>query len=78
MLGEVPEPERALREILASLKPGGVLSITEMLPDPDYQPREALRRLVEGVGFRGAGLFGNVIAYTANFARPREDDAQSA
>ena len=52
VLGEVPEPERALREIYESLKPGGILSVTEVLPDPDYLPRGRLRRLVEGAGFR--------------------------
>jgi ubiquinone/menaquinone biosynthesis C-methylase UbiE len=69
VLGEVPEPERALREILASLKPGGILSVTEMLPDPDYIPRGSLRRLVERVGFREVIAYGGKLAYTANFAR---------
>ncbi len=70
VLGEVPEPERALREIYESLKPGGILSVTEVLPDPDYLPRGRLRRLVEGVGFRQVAVFGGGLAYTASFERP--------
>ncbi len=70
VLGEVPEPERALREIYESLKPGGILSVTEVLPDPDYLPRGRLRRLVEGVGLRQVAVLGGGLAYTANFERP--------
>jgi ubiquinone/menaquinone biosynthesis C-methylase UbiE len=68
----VPEPERALREIFESLKPGGILSVTEVLPDLDYLPRGRLRRLVEGVGFYQVAVLGGGLAYTANFARPDE------
>lgn len=37
VLGEVPDKLSALREIFFALKPGGFLSVTEVLPDPDYQ-----------------------------------------
>ena len=70
VLGEVPEPERALREIYESLKPGGVLSVTEALPDPDYLTRGTLRRLAERAGLRQVAELGCVVAYTANFERP--------
>jgi predicted methyltransferase len=36
ILGEIPENERmnALRELYDALKPGGIVSITEIFPDP--------------------------------------------
>jgi ubiquinone/menaquinone biosynthesis C-methylase UbiE len=71
VLGEVRDRERALEEIFAELKPGGVLSITEVLPDPDYQPREKVRRLAEAAGFEEAERFGTLFAFTINFVRPR-------
>jgi ubiquinone/menaquinone biosynthesis C-methylase UbiE len=74
VLGEVPEPEGALREIFESLKPGGILSVTEVLPDPDYLPRGRLRRLVEGVGYRQVAVVRGGPAFTANFQRPEERD----
>lgn len=70
VLGEVRDRERALQEVFAALKPGGILSITEVLPDPDYQPREKVRRLAEAAGFKQAGSFGTLFAFTANFVRP--------
>jgi len=44
VLGEIPDPVRALREIHRVLKADGVLSITEMLPDPDYPLRRTVVR----------------------------------
>lgn len=72
VLGEVPKVEwaRALRDVYGGLKPGGILSVTEVLPDPDFIPRGELRRIVEGVGFRQVSVFGGAAAYTANFERP--------
>ena len=36
VLGELPDAPRALKEIHACLKPGGLLSITEVIPDPAF------------------------------------------
>lgn len=69
VLGEVPDRERALREIHAALKPGGVLSVTEMLPDPHYQSQDAVRRLAVVCGFRIDRTFGSVLAYTLNLVK---------
>lgn len=69
VLGEVPDRPAALREIRRSLKPGGILSITEVLPDPHYQRLSKLRSLAGRVGFREVGVFRGLLAYTANFER---------
>jgi ubiquinone/menaquinone biosynthesis C-methylase UbiE len=70
VLGEIPDREGALREIFSALRPGGLLSITEVFPDPHYQRRSTLRRVAEGAGFRFERFFGTRLAYTANFLRP--------
>ncbi|MEM2905448.1 MAG: methyltransferase domain-containing protein [Candidatus Bathyarchaeia archaeon] len=36
VLAEIPDRQRALREFARVLKPNGILSISEFLPDPDY------------------------------------------
>ncbi len=70
VLGEIPKREQALTEIFKALKPGGILSVTEMLPDPDYQPRATLERMAHAAGFVIDGYYGSWLAYTLNLARP--------
>lgn len=52
VLGEIPDQESALEEIFKALKPGGILSITEVLPDPHYQSRRQVRKLAKRCGFK--------------------------
>ncbi len=73
VLGEILKQEAALREIFEALKPGGLLSITEVIPDPHYQPRRRVRRLAESVGFEHRETLGPWYAFTLNFARPGDD-----
>jgi ubiquinone/menaquinone biosynthesis C-methylase UbiE len=70
VLGEVPEPEKCLRALRRVLRPGGLLSITEHLPDPDFSRFSRLRALVEHEGFEFTESFGRPWSYTANFRRP--------
>lgn len=69
VLGEVPDQEAALRQAHAALKPAGVLSITEIFPDPHYQTRAAVRRLAEAGGFRLREIHGSWYHFTANFVK---------
>jgi ubiquinone/menaquinone biosynthesis C-methylase UbiE len=73
VLGEVPEPHECLRALNRVLRPGGLLSITEHLPDPDFSSLSTLRALVEREGFALAERFGPPWSYTANFRRPPGD-----
>jgi len=70
VLGEIPDQQAALAEIFDSLKPGGLLSITEVIADPDFQRREHVRQLAEAVGLVEQAFFGNSISYTIDFKKP--------
>jgi ubiquinone/menaquinone biosynthesis C-methylase UbiE len=70
VLGEIPNREAALRQCYAALKPGGLLSITEIFPDPHYQSRNTVRRLAEAAAFRFDHSEGNWLSFTMNFMRP--------
>lgn len=67
VLGEVPDKLAALREIHGALRDGGVLSITEVLPDPHYQRIGRVRELARAAGFAGEDeLFPGLVSYTLN------------
>ena len=70
VLGEVRDRPSALREIYAALRPGGVLSVTEIFGDPDYRRPATVRAEVEAAGFRLVRRFGGFPAYTLNFQKP--------
>ncbi len=70
VLGEIPDRDGALAAIYAALKPGGLLSVTEVLPDPHYQRLALVRHLAEAAGFSYQAVLGGGLAYTANFAKP--------
>ncbi|MBU1230185.1 MAG: class I SAM-dependent methyltransferase [Proteobacteria bacterium] len=70
VLGEIPDKASALKEIFAALKPGGILSVTEIIFDPHFQGRQSVTRLAEGIGFRDKAFFGGRLAYTAHFEKP--------
>ena len=69
-LPEVNDRSKALKEVKRVLKPGGVLSVTELLPDPDYPLRSFTIKLVRGEGFVLDKKFGNFFNYTVRFRRP--------
>jgi ubiquinone/menaquinone biosynthesis C-methylase UbiE len=69
VLGEILDPGQALQEIYAALKDGGILSITEVFPDPHYQNKRVVCRLAEEAGFRLHEDFGRWFAFTINFQK---------
>jgi len=72
VLGEVPDREAALRDLFGALKPGGVLSVTELVFDPHFQRRGTVARLAAAAGFREKAVFGNRVAYTLHLEKPEE------
>lgn len=69
VLGELPDKLEALHAIGRSLKDGGVLSVTEVLPDPHYQTLSYVRDLARRAGFAEAALFRTRVGYTVNLVR---------
>ena len=69
VLGEIADRSAFLREAHRVLKIGGVLSVSEHLPDPDFSPRARVRSLVEKGGFKLVGRSGAWWSYTANFRK---------
>src|SRR3712207_6232773 len=70
VLGEIPNRAEALREIYAALKPVGILSVTEMLPDPHYQHRATVVQLAEAAGFQVSETFGPWVGFTLHLHKP--------
>jgi ubiquinone/menaquinone biosynthesis C-methylase UbiE len=69
VLGEVPDKTAALRDIHQALRAGGVLSVTEVLPDPHYQRMRRVRELAAGSGFGEQQTFHGLLSYTINFVK---------
>jgi len=70
VLGEIPDRAAALKEIFEALKPGGLLSVTEIIVDPHYQSRRTILDLAGAVGFRARQFYGNRLAFTLILEKP--------
>ena len=67
---EIPNRGKALREIWRVLKPGGILGVTEFLPDPDYPLRSTTIKICQREGFILDKSSGNLWNYTVRFRKP--------
>ena len=70
VLGEIPDRHAALKEIYDALKPGGVLSVTEVMFDPHFQTRPTVARLAGAVGFKQKAFYGHPLAFALNLEKP--------
>jgi len=70
VLPEIPDRGRALREIKRILRPGGILAVTELLPDPDYPLRTTTVKICQREGFIMDANLGNLWNYTVRFKKP--------
>jgi len=68
-LPEIPDPVKVLRECKRILKPQGIVSICELLPDLDYPRRKTEKRWSEEAGLKLQQEFGNWFAYQLNFGK---------
>ena len=69
VMGEIPDPVQALREVYRVLSPQGTLACSEVLLDPDYPLPLTLERWAEQAGFRLRQKLGNLWCYTLLFAK---------
>jgi len=69
VLGEIPNKHEVLVEIYESLKEDGILSVTEVIPDPHYTTMKKVRTLCHNAGFQEIDSFGNWLAFTINFIK---------
>ena len=70
MLGEVPDPDAAVRELARVLGPAGVVSFCETVNDPDYVRLAVLRRLCRTVGLVQGDWRRQLLGYIARFEHP--------
>lgn len=70
VLGEIPDPDAALREMRRVLKPEGRLVVGEIIIDPDFTTTRWLTRHASAAGLVLERRAGNPLAYFARFSRP--------
>jgi SAM-dependent methyltransferase len=78
VLGEIPDRNAALKEIFSALRPGGLLSVTEVIFDPHFQSRSGVARRAGAVGFREQARHGGRLAFTLIVRKPGPRDGTSS
>jgi len=73
VLQEIPDRDRALREVKRVLKPDGILAVSEIVIDSDYPRRSTTVKLCQREGFNLDGVFGGFWHYTARFRKAGSD-----
>ncbi len=66
-LPEMLDPVGALREAARLLRPGGLIAVTEFLPDPDYPGRRTTARWGRAAGLQVEAILGTAWDYTVRF-----------
>lgn len=71
VIGEIPDPQKAIAEFRRVLKNDGLLCFSELLLDPDYPMPGTLRKAVEGNGFRMDIYKPGMLMYSMCFGKLR-------
>ncbi len=67
VLGEIPDKQKALREMQRVLKEEGFLAVMECLIDPDYPRRKTVTGWFEDTGCELTGCYGSAFLYALKF-----------
>jgi SAM-dependent methyltransferase len=78
VLGEIPDQETAMKEVFQALKPGGILSVTEVIFDPHFQTRGTVLKVASAAGFWERAFFGNRIAFTLHLIKPAKNTSEDS
>ena len=70
VLQEIPDRNKALQQVKRVLKPGGILAVTELLPDPDYPFKSTTIKIGREAGFVLDEASGGFWNYTVRFRKP--------
>lgn len=74
VIGEIPEPEKAIHEFYRVLSPSGALTFSEILVDPDYQLVKTLEKWAVQANFRFKKKTGNFFTYTLLFEKAKTNN----
>lgn len=69
VLAEIPDREKAFKELRRILKDDGILSVSEFFTDPDYPLRRTTKRWCESADFKLKESRGNIFNYTLQFEK---------
>ena len=69
VLGEIPDRDAVLEGCLRALKPGGVVSISEIALDPHFVSQRTVTKFAKRAGFHHRETQGSWLSFTANFER---------
>jgi len=72
VLAEIPDKEKAPKELRRILKADGILSVSEFFTDPNYPIRRTTKRWCESAGFKLKESRGNIFDYTLQFEKLSE------
>ncbi len=69
VLGEVENKESYIKEFYRMLKPNGIVSISELMGDPDKMSIDEIKELFEKHGFKLYNKYGTKRNFTVNFRK---------
>jgi len=72
VLAEIPDKEKALKELRRILKDDGILSVSEFFTDPDYPLRKTTKKWCEAADYKLKESRGNIFNYTLQFEKSSE------